>query len=256
MEVDQPTSFFRLAFGSVCAETTFIATFVFLVLQTPPQAAGKRIAGLVVLGAATFALERLIVQLCLNNGRPHWAAVLVALLWVQLFNASDLLLVLHVDAAQLSKLCGQVSGTTRGVRSAAGILFNSRRVGTPWQVRNTPSTAGLETQSRTAFLFRRVAMMVPAYLFVDIMTSLPPPDPGFLRADKAALLPVDRLSVEDLIFRIATTVSYWVTTGIVLMVMNNTGAIIGVLLGLCRPVDCPPPFVSYLEAYTIRRFWG
>jgi hypothetical protein len=256
MEVDQSASFFRLAFGSVCAETTFIATFVLLVLRTPPQAADKRVAGLVVLGAATYAMVGLIVQLCLNNGRPHWAAVVVSLLWVQLLNASDLLLVLRADAAQLSKLCGQDSGATGRVRSAAGILFNSRRVGTPWQVKHTPSTAGLETQSRTAFLLSRIAVTIPAYLFVDIMTSLPPPDPAFLRADKAAILSVDSFSVEDVIFRLATTISYWVATGIVLMVMNNTGAIIGVLSGLWRPVDCPPPFGSFLEAYTVRRFWG
>ncbi|POS76288.1 hypothetical protein DHEL01_v205307 [Diaporthe helianthi] len=256
MEISQPASFVRLAYSSVCAETTFIATFVFLVLQTPPRAVSQRIAGLVVLGAATYAMESLIVQLCLMSGRPQWAAVLVALLWVQLFNASDLLLVLRVDAAQLSKLHGQGPGTIRRVRSAVGILFNSRRVGTPWQVRNTPSTAGLQTQSRTAFLFSRLAVTIPAYLFVDIMTSLPPPDPAFLRPDKAALFRFDSLSVEDIVFRLATTISYWVTTGIVLMVMNNTGAIIGVLSGFCRPVDCPPPFGSFLEAYTVRRFWG
>ncbi|KAG8164187.1 hypothetical protein KVR01_006105 [Diaporthe batatas] len=256
MEVDQSASFFRLAFGSVCVETSFIATFVFVVLRTPPQATNKRIAGLVVLGAATHTMERLIVQACMSNGRPQWAAILVSLLWVQLLNASDLILVLRVHAIQISQPRGQRPGALGGVRSAAGILFNSRRVGTPWQVRNTPSTAGLESQRRTTFLLGRIAMTIPAYIFVDIMTSLPPPDPAFLRADKAALFPVDSLGVEDIIFRLATTISYWVITGICLMVMNNTGAIIGVLLGLCRPVDCPPPFGSFLEAYTIRRFWG
>ncbi|KAG6363984.1 hypothetical protein INS49_009087 [Diaporthe citri] len=256
MEADRSSSFFRLAFGSICAETTFVGTFVFLVLRTPSQAANKRIAGLAVLGAATYAMESLIVQLCLDNGRPHWAAVLVSLLWVQLLNASDLLLVRRVDAAQLSKLRGRGPGAAGRVRSAAGVLFNSRRVGTPWQVRNTPSTAGLESQSRAGFVFRRLAVTIPAYLFVDIMTSLPAPDPAFVRADKATLLPVNSLSAEDIIFRLATTISYWVTTGIVLMVMNNTGAIVGVLSGLCRPVDCPPPFGSFFEAYTVRRFWG
>lgn len=256
MEADQPSSFFRLAFGSVCTETSFVGIFAFLLLQTSPQATNKRISGLAVLGAATYAMESLIVQLCLNNGRPHWAAVLVSLLWVQLLNASDILLVLRADAAQLSKLHGEDAGTARRVRSAAGILFNSRRVGTPWQVKNTPSTAGLESQSRAAFLFRRSAITILAYLFVDIMTSLPAPDPAFVRADKATLLSVNSLSAEDIIFRLATTISYWVTTGIVLMVMNNTGAIVAVLSGLCRPVDCPPPFGSFLEAYTVRRFWG
>lgn len=256
MEADQPSSFLPLVFGSVCTETTFVAIFVFLVLQIPPQAMNKRIAGLAVLGAATYAMESLIVQLCLNNGRPHWAAVLVSLLWVQLLNASDILLVLRADAAQLLKLHGEDAGAARRVRSAAGILFNSRRVGTPWQVKNTPSTAGLESQSRAAFLLRRSAITILAYLFVDIMTSLPASDPAFVRADKATLLSVNSLSAEDIIFRLATTILYWVTTGIVLMVMNNTGAIVAVLSGLCRPVDCPPPFGSFLEAYTVRRFWG
>lgn len=256
MEADRSSSFFRLVFGSVCAETAFVGTFVFLVLRTPPHAANKRIAGLAVLGAATYAMERLLVQLCLNNGRPHWAAVLVSLLWVQLLNASDLLVVLRVDDARLSKLRGQDPGTAARVRSAAGILFNSRRVGTPWLARNTPSTTGLGSQTRAAFSFTRLAVTIPAYLFVDIMTSLPAPDPAFVQADKATLLRINSLTVEDIVFRLATTISYWVTTGIVLMVMNNTGAIVGVLSGLCRPVDCPPPFGSFLEAYTVRRFWG
>lgn len=256
MEADQPSKFFHLVFGVVCAQTGFVSTFAFLLLHTPRQAAKKRIAGVAVLGAATYAMESLIVQLCLNNGRPHWAAVLVALLWSQLLNASDLLLVLRVDAAQLSKLHGQDARTAGRVRSAAGLLFNSRRVGTTWQVKNTPSTAGLESQSCAAFLLTRITITISAYLFVDIMTSLPPPDPAFVRADKATLLSLNSLSVEDIIFRLATTISYWVTTGIVLMVMNNTGAIVAVLSGLYRPADCPPPFGSFLEAYTVRRFWG
>ncbi|KAF3761236.1 hypothetical protein M406DRAFT_52688 [Cryphonectria parasitica EP155] len=174
----------------------------------------------------------------------------------QLFNASDLLLVLGIDAAQLSRLCGPGSGTTKSVSSAVGLLFNSRRVGTPWQVKNTPSNAGLQIQSRTAFIFSRIAVTMLAYLFIDIMTSLPPPDLVMVRADKGALFPANGLRIEDIIFRVAATISYWVTTGIVLLAMNNVGAIIAVLTGLSRPGDCPPPLGPFTEGYTVRRFWG
>ncbi|ROV97818.1 hypothetical protein VPNG_08658 [Cytospora leucostoma] len=231
----------------VSTEAAFLAFFALVLLRTEAQATSQRAGGLVLLGAVTYAAEQRIVPICLTSGRPHWAAVLASLLWVQLLSASELLLASRVHAAQLPR---------PRARSAIALLFNVRRLGTPWQVKNVPSTAGLQTQTRTAFVVGRVAVTLLAYLSVDLMVSLPPADPALVRADKAALSSLRNLSVEDVIFRGAMTISYWFTTGVINLFMTNLGAVVGVLSATSRPVDCPPLYGSFLEAYNVRRFWG
>lgn len=240
----------------VCTEAAFLASFAVVILSTAAQATAKRAAGIVILGAATYAMESLIVPLCLTNERPHWAATVASLLWVQFLSASDLVLVARVHAGQLPCASRPGSGRAEAVSSAVGLLWNMRRVGTPWQVKNIPSTAGLQTQSRTGFVMRRIGVTLLAYLFVDAVVSLPPPDLAMVRPDKATLFSLRGLRVDDVIFRIIMTISYWLTTGILNLFMTNVGAIVAVLLRLSKPVDCPPLYGPFSEAYSIRRFWG
>lgn len=242
--------------GFLCAEAAFLAVFSRVVLSTAARSTGKRVSGLVVLCATTVWMEKVIVPVCLKNGRPHWAATVASLLWVQFLSASDLTLVTHVHTAKLPSLRGSGTGILRSVRTAAGLLWNVRRVGTPWQVKNVPSSVGLQTQSRAGFVARRVAVTLLAYLFVDTVVSMPPPEQHMVRADKAALFSLRSLGADDLAFRCGTVVGYWLTTGVLVLFMNNVGAIVAVLLGLCSPADCPPLYGSFSEAYTIRHFWG
>lgn len=234
----------------LCIEIGFITIFALVAIRTPKEATNNRVAGLVVLAVATYTMEGLITPLCLRNERPHWAAVLTALLWIQLLNASDLLLLLGSDACRRAN-----SSSTMGSGSAVGLLFNFRRVGTPWQIKNMPSTADTRAQSPTSFLVRRIAVTAACYLFLDIMVSFPPPDAAKVRSDKVALF-MRGLSVDDVIFRIGATVSFWLTPAIAVTATSNLFAIVAVLSGLSRPEDCPPAFGSFLEAYNIRRFWG
>lgn len=239
-----------------CTEAAFLALFSRVILSTAPRSTSKRVAGLVALCATTAWMEKMIVPICLKNERPHWAATVASLLWVQFLSASDLVLITRVHAAQLPSLGKSSSSVLRGLKAAAGVLWNIRRVGTPWQVKNVPSSAGLQTQSRSGFVARRVAMTLLAYLVVDAVVSMPPPEQYLVRADKAALFSLRDLGADDVAFRSGTVVGYWLCTCILNFFMNNVGAVAAVLLGLSSPADCPPLYGSFSEAYTIRRFWG
>ncbi|KAG8169352.1 hypothetical protein KVR01_000097 [Diaporthe batatas] len=242
--------------GFFCAEAAFVALFSRVILSTAPRSTGKRAAGLIALCATTAWMEKLIVPIFLENERPHWAATVASLLWVQFLSASDLVLVIRVHAAQLANLSKSSSSMLRGLKTAAGILLNVRRIGTHWQVKNIPSSAGLKTQSRSGFVARRVAVTLVAYLFVDAVVSMPPPEQHLVRADKAALFSLRKLGVDDIAFRSGTVVGYWLCTCILNLFMNNVGAVVAVLLGLSSPTDWPPLYGPFSEAYTIRRFWG
>lgn len=244
------------ALGFFSTEAAFLAVFGLVIVRTAAQSSSKRIAGLVILCAATMLMESLVVPLCLRSQRPHWAATAASLLWVQFLSASDLILVRRVHATQLQQLRGSRPGNLHGIGAAIGLLWNIRRVRTPWQVKNVPSSAGLETQTRAGFVLRRAAITLLAYLFVDVVVSMPPPEEAMVRADKAILFSLQNLSAGDVAFRSGTVLGYWLTTGILNLFMNNLGAIAAVLLGLSSPADCPTLYGSFSEAYSIRRFWG
>ncbi|CAI6099036.1 unnamed protein product [Clonostachys chloroleuca] len=229
-------------------ETLLVTSFTMIILKTKARATILRTLGIAALGFLTYFLEQYISQLCLRGGRPHWAVTAGSLLWVQFLSASELAIVSRVDDSQLPN-----HNTRGGILSAVGLLWNMRRIGTQWQVKNVPLATGY--QSRTAFLLRRIAVTLGTYLFVDALVSMPPPDPALVEASKTTFL-LHTLSLEDAIFRVAMTISYWISTGILNLFMTNVGAIVSVLLHLSRPEDCPPLYGSFSEAYTVRRFWG
>lgn len=256
MTLDGSDDGLRVVLCFLCAESVFLALLTVLILNTESRSISKRAAGLVVLCATTIWMEKLVVPICLRNERPHWAATVASLLWVQFLSASDLVLISRVHAAQLPRPRRSSPGKFRSFRTAVGLLCNIRRVGTPWQVKNVPSSISLRTQSRAGFVLRRAAVTLLAYLFVDLVVSMPPPEQDMVRAEKASLFSLGKLSAGDVIFRSSTVLGYWLTTGILNLFMNNFGAIVAVLLGLSSPADCPPLYGSFSEAYTIRRFWG
>lgn len=229
-------------------EAVFLGLFAFIVVCVASRSANKRIAGLVILGALTILMETLLVRLCQGVDRPQWAAVIASLLWVQFLSASELILVSRVHAAQLQ------GGKLRAGLGAVGLLWNVRRIRTPWQVKNVPDTP--MNQSRAAFVFKRTVATLLAYLFVDAVVSIPPPEAVMVQVDKATLVSIHQLDFGDLVFRLSTTAGYWLTTGILNFFMTNVGTILFVSFGLSGPDDCPSLYGSFSEAYTIRRFWG
>ncbi|KAJ3578806.1 hypothetical protein NPX13_g1763 [Xylaria arbuscula] len=242
-------------------ETAFLTTYALTILNSPAHASFVRMSGLALLVAITYSNEQLVAQLCLASGRPHWAATAVSLLWVQFLSASELTIVSRVQSAKLCRP-GAVKGAFGRIRtgaSAIGLLWNMRRIGTKWQVKNVPSSTAATRQatSRSTFILQRLFMTLIAYVVVDFVASLPPPDPVLVQPEKAALFySLRRLNAGDLAFRAVMTISYWFTTGTLNLFMVNMGAIVAVLLNFSQPADCPPLYGAFSEAYTVRRFWG
>jgi hypothetical protein len=232
--------------ASVCAEMAFLATFAYIITKTPAQATAYRFLGFVLLATITYSMETLISQVCLLNGRPHWAAISGSFIWIQLLSGSELLLVSRVKRSDLPR-------SRSGSLSAIGLLWNVRRIDTKWQVKNVPLGKGGKS-SRTTFLLRRIALALCAYILIDIAVSLPPPNPSLVMADKALLFSLP--SLDDFIFRSITTITYWVSSAIINFLMNSFGVIFAVFFHLSNPEDCPPLYGSFMDAFTIRRFWG
>ncbi|CAG9942328.1 unnamed protein product [Clonostachys rosea f. rosea IK726] len=155
------------------------------------------------------------------------------------------MLALRVDSSKLPP--------SQASTHAASILWNMRRIGTRWQVKTAASTSH---QSRVGFILRRVATTLGAYLVVDFLVSMPPPDPSLIQVSKATLFSLHELHVEDVIFRVSMTIGFWISVGVLVLCMNNLGAIFAVLLNISSPEDCLPVFGSFLDAFTVRRFWG
>ena len=247
--------------GSVLIfDTTYIAFLVFftsVILLVPQHAGITRIASLVALSTLTYILQETVMQLCKN---PHWRAAAVPILWIQFLSASELIWVSRVDSAHIPARRGRPKAETVPNRAidAIALLWNLRRVGTRWQVKNIPasSNSGPKSMSRLRFVLRRLTTTMFAYLILDIMISGPSPDLALLSPQKETLFKPSDLSMEDVIFRTIGTLSFWFSTALFNLIVTNGATIISVLSGLSTPVDCPPLYGPIGEAYSIRQFWG
>lgn len=239
-----------LAFGTV--EFAFLIFFTVVILRVPRQATVTRFTGLVALSALTYMLQGTILHMCRN---PHWRAAAVPLAWIQFLSASEMVCVSCVDAACISASRG---GSKAQAIQVVALLWNLRRVGTRWQVKNIPasSSSGPASSSRARFVLRRLTTTFLAYVILDIMVSGPAPDLALVSPQKETLFKLSCLSLDDIIFRTIGTVSFWLSSALINMVMTNIAAIASVISGLSSPADCPPLYGPIGEACSIRRFWG
>ena len=244
-----------LIFGTT--KLAFLSLLSIIVLLVPRHATFLRLMGLVALSALTYILQETFVQLCKNL---HWRATAVPLLWIQLLSASEMVLVSRVDSADIAASHGESSSQTIAAQviHVIGLLWNLRRVGTRWQVKNVPasSSSGAASWSRARFVLRRLTTILFAYLVLDIMISGPSPDLVLVSPQKETLFKLSFLSLDDVVFRTIATVSFWFSAVLVILVLANSVAILSVLAGLSSLADCPPIYGPFGEAYSIRRFWG
>ena len=245
-----------LNFGTT--QAAFLTLVSIVILLVPRHATVTRIASLFPLCALTYTLQETSFQLCRN---PHWRAAVVPLVWIQCMSASELICVSRVDSAHLSAGRGKLRAgpmNVRAVREVVALVWNLRRVGTRWQAKNIPvsSSSRLESLSRARFVLGRITTTFLAYLVLDIMISGPTPDLALVHPQKETLFRLDRLSFDDIIFRTIGTISFWLSTALLNLIMSNSVAIFSVLTGLSSPTDCPPLYGPIGEAYNIRRFWG
>ena len=235
----------------------FLILFTGIILLVPQHAMITRTVSLVPLATLTYVLQETVMQLCKNS---HWRAAAVPILWIQFLSASELIWVSRVDSAHIPARRGHPKAETTPNQAidVIALLWNLRRVGTRWQVKNIPasSNGGPKSMSRLRFVLRRLMTTTFAYLILDIMISGPSPDLALVSPQKETLFKPSHLSMEDVVFRIIGTLSFWLSSALLNLILTNGAAILSVLSGLSSPVDCPPLYGFIGEAYSIRQFWG
>lgn len=243
LPIDDGSAF---AFGST--ELIFLILFVMVILLVPGHAIFTRFISVLALSAVTYKLEEAFFRLC-NN--PHWRGFIAPMLCIQLMSASELVLISRVESAPISTNSAS-SIVTRAARTI-NLLWNLRRIGTRWQVKNVPIAL---PSTRAEFVRRRFITTAIAYLILDVIISGPPPPSALFGPEKRTLFQIGSLSQEDIVFRIIGTASYWFSAFLTIFIVFNITAIAFVLTGLSSPRNCPQFFGSIKDAYTMRHFWG
>ncbi|KAK2047298.1 hypothetical protein LZ31DRAFT_610349 [Colletotrichum somersetense] len=235
-------------------QLAFEIIFVASVLLLPPKRTSARLASVTVLSALSYALEQGCLRLITN---PHWRAIAAPVCWIQLLSASDIVLIERASSLDFLPQTGNPTGFLRGniaaVFGALSLLWNLRRAGTRWAAKNTPPAP---QQKLVNFVYQQAATALVAYLVLDILISAPAPDAALVDQQKETLWNMQALSLEDVIFRVIGTLSFWISIALLLLVMSNFVALLSVIFGCCGPVECPPLFGSLTSATSIRQFWG
>jgi len=143
---------------------------------------------------------------------------------------------------------------------AYDMLFSPRNVGKPWQVKNVPRFLSNDPSyipSRGAFLLRTFALVVLCFLIHDISAAQPQPDARLIAASKQPFYTRFRdVTSEELVFRIASTIVFWVNGAAYVGVFTYTFAFVAVAIGHGKPADWPANFDWPTTAYLVRQFWG
>ena len=143
---------------------------------------------------------------------------------------------------------------------ALDTVFSVRGVSKPWQVKNVPrfsSTDPSYVPSRRAFLLRKLALILLCFMIYDLLAAQPPPEERLVAASKQPFFRrFHDMTSEELGFRIACTLGFWISTAALLNLFTETFAFVVVFLGISKPAAWLPSFDSPTEAYSIRQFWG
>jgi len=143
---------------------------------------------------------------------------------------------------------------------AYDMLFSPRSVGKPWQVKNVPHFSSNDPSyvpSRAAFLLRTTTLAVLCLLIHDVSAAQPPPDARLIATSKDAFFSrLSDITSEELVFRIASTIGFWVNAVAYLCLFPYAFALLSVASGLGKPADWPSNFDWPTTAYSVRQFWG
>ena len=140
------------------------------------------------------------------------------------------------------------------------LLANLRGVGRPWQVKGVPRFSSADPQyvpSRTTFLAQRFVSMICCILIVDLCTQVAHPDPNSYTLETIPVLSRnDRLPIDATVFRLTSTVCFWLRSAFGLMMVTDAASFVAVGSRLSNPQEWPPLMGSPTELYTIRKLWG
>ncbi|KAK2008697.1 hypothetical protein LZ32DRAFT_621227 [Colletotrichum eremochloae] len=185
---------------------------------------------------------------------PYSSATVVPNLSIQFMSSSELIIISRAVGTDFYSGNSPRSLFIRIFRITLTV-WNLRRIGTKWQIRNIPPYS--VPRSRITYAFKRLGQAAFVYLLLDAISSLPPADPVFYSVPKQTLgLDILKLSWQDLAFRLTSTVSFFATIYCVVVLQYNMVSVIVVLMGVSSPSSWPPSFGSPLKASSMRRFWS
>ncbi|KAL4902146.1 membrane bound O-acyl transferase family-domain-containing protein [Aspergillus multicolor] len=235
------------------------------------------------LAAATTALIAYIFQ---TSMQTHFAGTrpsgpLVAMCWVNVLNAFDLLLFTRASydglVAYLRTKDEKKHDNTRKQTPESDSLraktvfaimlpYNYRRIGTPWQISRLPIfTFPSIPTSRLYFYLYSIAELTIAMALINALT-LPPDNTNLLLALKklntsksVLLLPLRVLTGQSpfyyLWLQARFTLSFGIITRAAISASYTAGALVAVSLG-AKPAEWPPIAGSLGQAWTLQRLWG
>ena len=155
----------------------------------------------------------------------------------------------------------QTKTTLQRLRFGLHAATSTRFVGTPNEVFGVPRFSEENpnyTPSKVTFFREKAIMVALCYLTMDLLTTIPPPENGdkLFHDDRVSWLRTDNFTLEALVVRMMSVLTYGLSVYCLVQVFMGTLAIITVALGLSEPRYWPPAFGPLKEAYSIRRFWG
>ncbi|KAL2861979.1 hypothetical protein BJX68DRAFT_223576 [Aspergillus pseudodeflectus] len=224
------------------------------------------------------ALTALLAYILQRNIQTYFAATrpsgpLVAMCWVNVLNAFDLLVLSRASlAAQLAyqsaKLKKDKTPPVQSPRLLAKLRFalelpyNYRRINTPWEnPRLRTSTPQSQRKSKSTFLLHSLATLLVAGAIINLLT-LDASDTNLQHAlskldtSKSVLLPLRDFNAHNLLVQTLFTLSFGLVTRAAIVGGHTAAAILAVGALGDDAANWPPIFDSLAEATSLRGLWG
>ncbi|CRG86356.1 hypothetical protein PISL3812_03361 [Talaromyces islandicus] len=185
-----------------------------------------------------------------------------SILWAYLLSAVELLLISDVNLKDAPNPKSNNALSGKNIKWAFFLVWNFRRIGTKWQVRNVPSfgtsASDGKPPSQGEFVRKRLLIVVIASLFLDGMTAGPPPDMEMFSEHKQylTLSQLSQFDAEEVITRVILTMTIALNAALPILITYYATSIILVITGLSLPAEFPQLYGAILKCYSVRRFWG
>ncbi|KAI5464243.1 membrane bound O-acyl transferase family-domain-containing protein [Mariannaea sp. PMI_226] len=236
------------ALAFIAAEVAFVLVAAVTFILLPRRAIASRLLAVIALAGLTYGLQEQTLRIFINPARR---SNIVPLLWIKFLNVAELVAVSCVDKAQLSE--GKQLSTTALVWRSASLICNWRRVDTKWEIKDLPKQP---CKSDTSFILYNLMRMSVTYIIIDALTSAPPAEKHLLMPEKRTLLNLRDLTTEDIIFRLAGTISFWVMVSLYNFLSYTLAAVLTVFIRLTTSDRWRPLNGPLSSVYTVRKFWG
>lgn len=256
--------------STVSSPVLYLCTIVFLsplafacaIVFIDPYYTLQRTALLILSIAFTAQLQ---YSIPVFTGNSTYDGGIMALFWMFHLRAFDLLLwkAVYLNSATVENLKrSAIPSIYSRIFTAWCLLFNVRNINTPWTIKGVPAFSGVDPEyvpSKNEFVKRRIAHILITYLVLDALFAFaPPPDPDFdvPESKEPIFSRIGDITLEEIVTRPFTVIVPAFCIYSIFNISYNIASIIAVLFCGGEPQDWPPLFGSFLEAYTLRRFWG